>query len=144
MSGFTNATAFTLSDLIGGSGNSNTTLSLDLFKFMSEHSKDIGALIGMMSYFYWDDNRLAIAGNNSLFPMIGIIGANYLGFNNVLGHVGGMVGGAYVANNYYLRTYGGLNNNEIMYMVGSGILGGYVFDWVYNNFIYKPSPPASA
>jgi len=143
MTELTTSKTWSFSDLVSGA-NTNANLSLDIFKLISDKSADIGSLLGMMAYFYYEDRRLGVAFNRSLGSFIGILSASYFGFNNVLGKSAGVVGGAYVSNMYYLESYFRINTNEMIYLTGSALIGGYVFKYLYDNFIYNHQPQTTA
>jgi hypothetical protein len=133
--------SWTLSSWFNNAGNSggNTTLSLDLFKLLSDKSLQFGASLGLLGYFYYTDRSIPNAFTHSLIPIGGIVASDYLGLGFIPSDIISVVGGSYIANHYYLKDYQSIENKNIIYMVGASILGGYLFKNLYNNLIYHPA-----
>lgn len=120
----------------------NLQLSFDLFKSISDKSMAIGSLLGTLGYFYYRENNMSDAFNRSLIPACSILGFSYFGMDGVIGETLGAIGGSYIANGYYLPSYQSITNSEMLYETGSAIIGSYLFKYIFDNFIYKPSPSA--
>jgi hypothetical protein len=114
----------------------NKTISLDIFKLISDKSLAIGASLGVLGYFYFVDRNINQVINHSLIPVSGIMACDYLGIGNIPADIIGTVGGSIVANKFYLSDIQSIENKDLAYIAGASILGGYAFNFLYNSFIY--------
>jgi hypothetical protein len=144
MSDLTSAPTWSITDFFTSTGSTNSTLTFDLFKFISDKSIDVGSALGLIIYFYYYDRRMGVAVSRASIPIAGMLGANYLGLKNILGRTGGLVAGEYVTNKYYLDSYSRINKDEMMYGTGTAIASGYLFKYIYDTFVYKPSDATTA
>ena len=136
MSLVTTGNSFSLAEILG-IGSDSATMSLDLFKLISDKSLQIGASLGMLGYFFYAERSIGKSINKSIIPIGSILALDYIGMSSLISNVGGAIGGSYIASKYYLPNFDAITNTDMLYLSGSAILGGIIFDYIYKKFIYN-------